>query len=275
MTQIKPISNINIDELLEVYNDSFKDYVSPFKLSKEELQAKIICDKIDLNLSFGIYNLNRLVGFILHSVNKEQSIAYNAGTGIVSNARNKGNLTKSYKIIKSILSKNGIKNLVHEVRVINDNAIKAYQKNGFKINRELAVYIGDISENNLSNRISIIKSNTKTEPKNFINEFDYSPSWLNSIEQIEFTKVDVYLAKINNKIVGFLIYKPQSKRLLQIFIIKKFRRLKIGTTLLQYIRSINERLLIVNVHNNDETKKFFESNGLKQKFIQYEMYQEI
>jgi ribosomal protein S18 acetylase RimI-like enzyme len=275
MTEIKSISNINLDKLLEVYNESFKDYISPFKISKEQFQAKIVSDKIDLNFSFGIYDSNYLIGFILHSLNKEQKTAYNAGTGIVSNARNKGHLTKSYEILKSTLSKNGITNLVHEVRVLNEIGIKAYQKNGFKINRELAVYIGDISENYLSNSISIIKSNTKTEFKIFIKDFDYSPSWLNSLEQIDFTTVDVYLAKNEEKFLGFMIYKPQSKRLIQIFVLKEYRRLKIGTKLLQHIRSINQRLLVANVHNNTETKNFFESNGLKQKFIQYEMCQEI
>ena len=50
MTTIKTL--LDIDELLEIYNESFKDYVSPFKISKNELRAKIKFDKIDLEFSF-------------------------------------------------------------------------------------------------------------------------------------------------------------------------------------------------------------------------------
>lgn len=275
MTQILPLSRISFDELLEVFNKSFEDYISPFSTSKEQLLTKLRLDKIDYEVSFGIYQKSKLIGFILHSLNKENNTAYNAGTGIILEERNKGHLSNAYNIIKPILKQNNVQYLIHEVRTKNEIAINAYKKNGFEIKRELAIYSGIISEIVTNNSCEIFKSEILNNSNSLIQDYDYKPSWLNSLEHIDLSTLEVYTAKENENVIGQVIYYPLSKRLVQIYVDKGHRRKKVGTNLILHLKKTNQKLSVFNTPYNEQTKSFFESIGLTLKFTQYEMWQKI
>ncbi len=43
--EIKSLEGIRIQEILNVFNESFSDYFVPFKLTEEQLTSKMIGDK--------------------------------------------------------------------------------------------------------------------------------------------------------------------------------------------------------------------------------------
>jgi len=157
MTTFQTLENIAIEELLEVFNLSFSDYIVPFYLTKEQLEDKIKSDSIKLEFSVGAFQDNQLIAFILHGYDlvDQLKIAYNAATGVIPTKRG-GKLTqKMYQHVLPILQENDIDKLLLEVITTNERAIKTYKNIGFKTIRELNCYKGAINITNRKNDFEI------------------------------------------------------------------------------------------------------------------------
>lgn len=145
--EIKALKGINNKRILKVFNDSFSNYFVQFKLTEEQLYSKIISDKIDLNLSVGTFENGKLIAFILHGFDTidNHKVIYNGGTGVIPEKRGSGLTTQMYLFILPILEKSGVNKIILEVISKNIQAIKSYEKSGFKALRELDFYKGNFN----------------------------------------------------------------------------------------------------------------------------------
>ncbi|MEJ2113072.1 MAG: GNAT family N-acetyltransferase, partial [Flavobacteriaceae bacterium] len=97
--EIRTLAGIDNIKILTVFNESFSDYFVPFRLTEDQLKSKIIADKIDLELSVGVFENGKLIGFILNGFDfiNNQNVVYNGGTGVIPEKRGLG-LTKQMYI---------------------------------------------------------------------------------------------------------------------------------------------------------------------------------
>lgn len=274
--EIKTLKGISAQEILNAFNDSFSDYFIPFHLSQTQLESKMLADKVVLDLSVGAFENGELIAFILHGVdviNNEKTI-YNGGTGVIPNKRGAGLTKQMYQYILPILKEKGIDKLILEVISENVQAIKSYQKSGYKIDRELMCYKGEITLSTTNAKIEIkeIPSYNWELMQAF---WDTDPTWQNAINVVDELKTNnISLGAYHqNELVGYLIYNPKSKRLQQIAVKKSYRQKKVATTLIQQICKEHGKMLsIINV---DKASKpinlFLEQLGLKKYIEQLEM----
>jgi ribosomal protein S18 acetylase RimI-like enzyme len=274
--EIKTLEGIDKKGLLNVFNKSFSDYFVPFKLTEEQLTSKMIADKIDLELSVGAFENGKLIAFILHGFDIIDSlkVVYNGGTGVIPKKRGSGLTKQLYHFVLPILEKKGINKIVLEVIDKNIQAIKSYGKSGFKTTRELVCYKGNFKTLKINEDIEIKK------PQSFQWElmesfWDIHPTWQNSnnvLSKLQSDNISLG-AYFKNKLVGYVIFNPNNKRIQQIAIHKDFRKKGIASTLISELtKKYGKSLSVINVDKKSEsTSNFFNSIGLESYLKQLEM----
>jgi len=280
--EFKTLANITIDELLSVFNHSFSDYVVPFHLTKEVLVSKIAAEKLDMNLSAGAFEDGKLVGFILQSekVENGEKIIYNGGTGVVPESRGKGLVRKMYDFIIPVLKERNANTLLLEVIEGNQPAIRAYENLDFSIVRRLLCFNGSIKQGKENAEVSIkdLKDFQWEKLRSF---WDIEPSWQGSVFVLE-PMPENYItlgAYIEEKLVGYIVYGPASRKIYQFAVDKSFRNQGVGTMLFNAISKKNggQTIALNNVDDSSEnTSKFLsERAGLNNWLSQFEMKKPI
>ena len=273
---IKSLEGINNTDILNVFNKSFSDYFVPFKLTEDQLLSKMISDKTDLELSVGVFENQKLIAFILHGFDiiNNQNVVYNGGTGVIPEKRGLGLTKQMYHFILPVLGKKGIDKIILEVITKNIQAIKSYEKSGFKATRELACFKGNFKPNKYNKDIEI--KEILDYQWNLMKSFwDINTTWQNSKNVMsKLTAENASLgAYIKNQLVGYVIYCPKSKRIQQIAIHKDCRKKGIATKLItELAEKYGNVFSIINVDKNaNNATNFFSSIGLENYIEQLEM----
>ena len=274
--EIKTLRGVNTKDILNVFNESFSDYFIPIQLSEEQLTSKMLADKVNHDISLGFFENGDLIAFILHGFDKinSEKIIYNGGTGVIPKKRGSGLTKQMYHFILPLLREKGIDKLLLEVITKNTQAIKSYEKSGYKLERELVCYQGELSISNTNNNLEIKK--IQDYNWDLMESFwDISPTWQNSKNSVnELRDNNISLgAYVQKQLVGYIIYNPTNKRLQQIAINKNFRRRKIASTLLcKLINEYGRTLSIINVDKSlKSVNNFLEKIGFEKNIEQLEM----
>lgn len=275
--KIKTLQDCYPSQIVNVFNQSFADYLLPFNLSEADFNTKIFAENIVLYNSVGVYFGNEIVGFILIGIDdyEGRSIAYNAGTGVIPKYRGNNLTTKMLDFLSPYLTQLNIQFQQLEVLTENKTAIKIYQKSGFQIQRKLSCFRGNIIEKKVS-KSTIINEIVFSELLNIKNYNNQIPAYQNSINAIQRTldKHIIYGAFIENKLIGFLVFSPNNSRIKQFGVQKEYRRNGVATSLFMKIKALvkEKEVQIINVDNTDiETLHFIDKIGLKRYIQQYEM----
>ncbi|SDJ55230.1 GNAT family N-acetyltransferase [Chryseobacterium jejuense] len=277
--EFKTLANVELDDLLAVFNLSFSDYIVPFHLTKEILAAKIIAEKLDMNISVGAFEEGKLVSFILQSEKLEngQKIIYNGGTGVVPESRGKGLVRKMYDFIIPALKERGADVLLLEVIEGNTAAIRAYENLGFSIVRKLLCFKGNINSG-AENATITIKEMENFQWDNLLSFWDIEPSWQGSVYVLNPMPENYQAlgAYSDENLVGYIIYNPGARRVLQIAVHKDYRKQGIGSGLFTAIAD-GQPVAINNVDDTSkETDKFLDKKiGLQNWLSQFEMTRSI
>lgn len=277
--EFKTLANVELDDLLAVFNLSFSDYIVPFHLTKEILAAKIIAEKLDMNISVGAFEEGKLVSFILQSEKLEngQKIIYNGGTGVVPESRGKGLVRKMYDFIIPALKERGADVLLLEVIEGNTAAIRAYENLGFSIVRKLLCFKGNINSGAENSTITI-KEMENFHWDNLLSFWDIEPSWQGSVYVLNPMPENYQAlgAYSDENLVGYIIYNPGARRVLQIAVHKDYRKQGIGSGLFTAIAD-GQPVAINNVDDaSKETDKFLDKKiGLQNWLSQFEMTRSI
>lgn len=270
------LEKISTDELLEVFNHSFSDYLVPFHLTKEQLENKIKSENIRMDLSAGVFENNKLAGFVLHGYDVINNIAtaYNGGTGVIPDLRGKGLTGKMYEYVIPVLKQKGIKKITLEVIQENKPAIQVYQKTGFAIKRTLTCYKGSTTIQNKRQEFEIhpLKDYNWDLLQSF---WDWEPSWQNSVtavSNLQQTNISTGIFK-EDKLSGYIIFNPITKRVQQFAVHKAFRKQGAGRLLFENIAAINNNeITLINIDDTStETASFLTKQGLTIFVKQYEM----
>ena len=148
MIKFQSLENINLEILAECFNLAFSDYAQPINFTVESLKYYLNASTVDLALSYGSFDKDELVGFILNStgIYKNNKVVFDAGTGVVPNYRGQKVFSGLFEYACGELLKHEINHYYLEVLQSNDHAISIYRKNGFEVERGFSVLVGTLQE---------------------------------------------------------------------------------------------------------------------------------
>lgn len=277
--QIRKLAKLDINELLHAINGAFADYIVPFELDTAQLQFKIDSESIRLDWSVGVFEMNRLIAFIMHGVRTEDNevIVYNAGTGVLPGYRGQGLVGKMYDHILPFLKDNQVKQLVLEVIEDNRSAIRAYEKIGFSVHRKLLCFSGTLRPGTFSGQVSVRQLNSYSWDI-FRSFWDVLPSWQSAIPSMDVARPVVLAAFIKEELVGYMLFNPGNKRIYQIGVAEQHRRQGIATQLLVEVRRqmADEKVQVNNMDEaGDSLRLFLEKRGLTNHINQLEMVKHL
>lgn len=277
--QIRRLTTEDIPALLESVNGAFADYIVPFQLNAEQLEFKIRSEDILMDYSVGVFDEEKLIAFIMHGVRHHDNIyvVYNGGTGVLPDYRGKGLVGKMYAYILPFLKDKKTEKTVLEVIESNQSAIRAYEKQGFNVNRKLLCFSGQFTLHPTQQAAAVVP--LETLPWADLPAFwDITPSWQSDTPSMLTTAPNILGAFLEQQLIGYVLFNPTKKRIYQLAVAPAYRRKGIGQQLCAAVQGLipNDTLQINNI---DEAsvglKLFFERQGLTNDINQLEMVMEI
>lgn len=274
--EITTLEGVDTTRLVQTFNAAFADYFIPFHLSREQLHAKMLAERIDLSLSVGVFDQGTLTAFILHGFDTmdHKKVVYNGGTGVIPEKRGLGLTKKMYGFILPLLAKKGINTLLLEVITKNVPAITSYKQVGFRIKRELLCYTGKVEITSTNHRVEI-KELTQYNWSLMKSFWDISPTWQHANHVLEALKNSTVSlgAYWEDQLVGYIIFNPVNKRILQLSVSREFRKKHIASTLISTItKDYGSSLSVINVDAHSKSvHDALRTMGFNNNLNQFEM----
>ena len=130
---VKNLSDISIDELLDSFLSAFENYFVKMPSDRNYYVERWKAAKVDFNFSYGMMDKGKIIGFIIHAIDKRAGIltAFNTGTGVIPAYRGKRIVKSIYEYALEDLWQNGIEKSTFEVITKNNVAIRSYESVGF------------------------------------------------------------------------------------------------------------------------------------------------
>jgi GNAT superfamily N-acetyltransferase len=134
MQQIRTLGDVSLTTLAAAVGQAFEDYIVKIDASPAALGARWYGARVDYALSFGAFENDQLVAFLLHGIDdsKNGKTAHNVVCGVVPTHRGKRLIEQIYEKALPVLRHSGVKTLTLEVITENEKAIKAYQNVGLR-----------------------------------------------------------------------------------------------------------------------------------------------
>ncbi len=141
---VQSLACVDLQTLRSCFNAVFKNYHTPVQFDRQQFADKLITEAIDLKLSFGVFNEEELVGFVLNGIDTAGNlkVAYNTANGILPEYRGYKLSYQLYEYSIEQLKQAGVGKIMLEVIEQNIPAIKIYENFGFRVIRKLNSYRG-------------------------------------------------------------------------------------------------------------------------------------
>ena len=138
MSELRPLSETSWDQLAAAFEEAFSDYAVKMTMSPEALAAMQVRRGYDAAASYGAFDGERLVGFVLTC--REVDRAYNSGTGVVPSHRRAG---IARELVDAVIANVRPREYVLEVLEDNAPAIAFYCTAGFVETRRFQCWTYD------------------------------------------------------------------------------------------------------------------------------------
>ena len=269
--QVKPLSTTTFEELMDCFYTSFEGYFVKMPTDNAYFKNRWKAAKVDYDLSFGMFDNEKLVGFIVNAIDYRNGIkiAYNTGTGVIPEYRGKRIVKSIYDTAIPILNKHGINTCTLEVITKNTNAIKAYEHVGFNICKTYKCYNHTFNEA-LESNLDIEHINASDFDWNLSKNESYY-SWDNQKEAItRNSQLSYYLFKKENSVIGYAIADIKNGYIAQIEAFSN--SIQDYSNILKKLSSLSLNWRINNIDDRlTEKISVFESLGFQNSIDQYEM----
>lgn len=145
--EIKNLKDTPFADVIAALSESFSDYLVPLPSEVAYWENRFKAARVDFELSFGMFDKEKLVGFIINGIDHIAGVktAFNTGTGVTKSARGQGVTDKLYQYALPIFKDQGIQRCSLEVIEKNDRAIHVYERIGFSIQKRLKCFKGPIT----------------------------------------------------------------------------------------------------------------------------------
>lgn len=268
--EVRHLGNTDFETIMECFLLSFENYHVQMPTDYEFYRTRWVAAGVRYDLSYGMFDGDKLVGFIINAIDKRQGhlTAYNSGTGVIPKYRGKRIVKSIYGFAIPDLVKNGITKCQLEVITENVRAIKSYEGIGFKVCKHYKCFKGDIALKSPSefklNKVSYDSFDWDSLP----NQEFYS--WDNQKESLANGNFDYYQVLINGKFQSYFVKTPDSGYIAQFEVLVD--NPDNWNALFSAIKSITQEIRINNIDDRLLPKvKAVELYGLTNTVNQYEM----
>ncbi|CAM1372516.1 GNAT family N-acetyltransferase [Tenacibaculum xiamenense] len=268
---VRNLGNTPIDEIIESFLLAFDNYFVKMPTEKDYYINRWKSAKVDLNLSYGMFDNDKLVGFIIHAVDTRNGklTAFNTGTGVIPEYRGKRIIQSIYAHALSDLKKHGIKRTTLEVITENKIAIQLYKNIGFNICKEYYCYQGEILNNVSEHDILLKEASLDTiEWSALPNQDVYS--WDNQKESIKNGNYNYFEVLVNGEVESYFIMNKDLNYIAQFDVFNT----KIGNwdRLFSGIKQVSGKIKINNVDKTlNEKNSILNKVKLTNSVDQFEM----
>lgn len=266
--EFRDLGNVSIGQLVECLVESFQGYFIEMPSDVDYWESRFENARVDKSLSFGVFDNNKLVGFIIHAVDEVDGIltAYNTGTGVLPKYRGLKLVDKMYGFGLPTLKNYEIQKCTLEVIDQNTIAHKVYQRIGFTDVQKLYCFAGEINSKENTN----IKKVELDQIKKYASNHNYT--WDNQWKTIQKARdtYEVYTVQNNNEI-GYFIINPKNGYLAQI-------ESKAGEweNIFSGISQIQKKVKIINIKENRVSLiSYLKNSGFNNTINQIEMEMKI
>ncbi|WP_299364969.1 GNAT family N-acetyltransferase [Winogradskyella sp.] len=267
---VRHLGNTGFKVIMECFLSAFENYYVQMPTNHDYYKQRWKAAGVQYDLSFGMFDGERLVGFIINAIDKRQGhlTAYNSGTGIIPDYRGQRIVKTIYEYAIPELKRKGIAKCQLEVITENEKAIKSYQGTGFGICKHYKCYKGTISSQGQQD-FNLKKVEHQSIDWHIIPDQDLY-SWDNQKESLAKGNYEYYQLFVNNTIQSYFVMDSASGYVAQFGVLEDSH--KQWETLFMAIKSINQNVRINNIDERLRDKiNAVESLGLQNSFNQYEM----
>jgi len=219
----RSLRGLHLGVLHRTSNEAFVDYPVDVRMTRGELESLLRQNDVVLELSAGLFDADRLVGFWLNGVRtlEGRRQAYDSGTAIVAAYRGRGLSTRLSELSTRLLVERGVSDQVLEVLTVNETAYRIYLRQGFRVRRRLACFRCDhpvFPRRDLPAEIRLAEGPFDPALAAALPAMEYEPSWqyaTRSMRNIE-EQVHAVLARRGQRIVGYGLVVRERGRIAQI-----------------------------------------------------------
>lgn len=276
---IKSLSGVAVEKIHEAFIDAFSEYEVQLEMPLEKLKEMMKTRDLNPDFSAGCFDGDLLVGFILTGYREiyGQKVCYDGGTGVIKAYQRKGIGEMMLNKLLQLLKEKGVSRFMLEVLENNTPAINLYEKYGFAKTRKLHCFeiekekLRPVSD--LGFGISVTTPATTVENEEKYNLF--APTWQNEIRSVinvkeNYTRVSLsgsghmlcygYIHKNRGDIPQIGILEEWKNRGLEAYLINELAK-----------HTKNDKLIILNVEENNYLSETLEKSGFRNFVNQFEM----
>lgn len=271
---VRKLSHLSLDEILEAFYLAFENYFVKMPTERAYYEARWKAAKVDFSLSYGMFDNNKLVGFIIHAIDNRagRPTAFNTGTGVIPKYRRRKITKAIYDYALKDLYQNEILHSTLEVITQNDYAVRAYKGVGFRIIKNFECYAGKINMENTEQydlrEISSREFRWSTLPNQEYYSWDFQK------ETIIEGSYKYYQVWKNGILDSYFIINPSNSYIGQCDVLNNED--KSWERLFSAIKQVSEKVKIINVDDRLKDKlNIIERAGLENTVNQYEMELDI
>ncbi len=267
---VRHLGNTKFESIMECFLSAFENYFVIMPTDHNFYKQGWKASGVRFDLSYGMFDNDKLVGFIINAVDERQGelIAYNSGTGVIPDYRGKRIVKAIYDYAIPDLIENGITKCLLEVITENVKAIKSYEGIGFNICKHYKCFGGTISVETQNNYTLKEVSFEAVDWDGIPNQTLYS--WDNQNRSLEKGNYKYFQVLVDNEVQSFFIINPENGYIAQLEVLNNTD--SSWNTLFSAIQSLHKEIRINNIDDRLIDKiKVVESAGLKNTVNQYEM----
>ncbi len=274
--EIKNLQNTPLNKIVACLSESFANYYVPLPTELDYWQQRFEGARVNFELSFGCFDNDELVGFVIHGIDRinGQLVAYNTGTGVTGKFRGQQITSQIYTYALPYLKQYGVALCTLEVIEQNHLARKVYEHIGFSQGPKLLSFQGMLKEMHgpTTTRLKEV-SLADIEPE--IRQNDAHYSWDNNYSGIKKLEQFYKCYEVDGSdFQGYMVVHPARNILVQAETssgtVESYR------SLLYSLRGIMPAFKIINVHENRHNLvEALKEAGLESLINQYEMHMSL
>ncbi|BDD07003.1 GNAT family N-acetyltransferase [Aureibacter tunicatorum] len=267
--EIKTLEKVSFKAIVECFLAAFSDYFVAMPQETSYYEKRWKAAGVDWKYSYGAFDQDKLVAFIIHAVDYRQGKkkAYNTGTGVLPSHRGNKLIKRIYQKAMIDLAKADFNQIELEVIKENIPALRSYQSIGFEISSSYKCYSGEISLGDISEQAFELREIDKGEFDWELSQGKYS--WDYQKPSLVSADYKYYYLVVHGKPESYFIINATGN-------IGQFDVLQENDNawkrLMKAIASVSNTVKIINVDESNASKvQILERHNLRNTVDQYEM----